>query len=68
LHNELLVGLKVVDASPFVAWREVSVVQTLSLVEQTVFVSLSQWIGGTPNVVNDCVIVSLGDGRAEAEN
>jgi hypothetical protein len=39
-----------------------------ALMEQPVLVSLSQWIGGTKNIVDNIVLVGTRDGCAQAKN
>src|SRR5947207_9026935 len=51
-----------------VSRREISGIHMTALMEQPVLVSLSQWIGGTKNIVDNIVLVGAHDGCAQAEN
>src|SRR5438874_4167882 len=68
LHNQLFGSLEVVTPSPLVAWREISGVHVLPLVEQTQLISLSQWISRTKNIVDDSIFVPSRDGCAKAKD
>jgi len=68
LHNQLFGGLEIVTPSPTISRREVCSVDMAALMEQPVLVSLSQWIGGTKNIVDNIVLVGARDGCAQAEN
>src|SRR5438128_9286177 len=69
IQNELFWGFEVVNPSPMISRSEICGVHTGSLMHRSPFVSLSQRIGRTKNIMRQNVeLVSLRDDRAEAEN
>ena len=68
LNNQLFGRFEIVTPSPTISRREVCGVHMAALMEQPVLVSLSQWIGGTKNIVDNIVLVGARDGCAQAEN
>lgn len=69
IHNQLFGGLEVVTPSPAISRREVGRVDRFPLMEQSIFVSLGQWVCRTKNIVGENVVfVGLRHRCAKAEN